>query len=1071
MVQLETTTAGVTESIISDDPLKALDSVIQESQGKDVTSAEQNRLKDLALRCILAVGGYVIQDKEDIGQKALDALDGYEELDQKKIVAVCFLRLLPQPGMKWLSDKPWRPRVVALLDSQFAEDLYRDQKVDAKSLAHKKMDQLAEIVRKHEQRFRGALQMLTSLDRMRVHRQKLMSAINSRVGRILVHPFLPGDIEGQLGELYKRVEIYLERRDDLDVVDAHAGAIEEMGRFVQALEAKGTMYSQCLAEQVGRKLITLIEEDFASNKAAQPTTVSVEARDKKYPLHLVGQLVNLGFTVKNQGPGYAHDTKLAVVTGDENINLSTDEVGIGRLAPATIQLIEIPSEVLQAQEEVPILVEVKWCDFDGTQHTSVFSLVARAQRSDIDWERLAQSDPYSLEPVTTEQELVGRRDVLNRLIGTAQASNVGSSIIQGQKRVGKTSIAKVLRSHLEGQGYLVIYLDNYVEPSARATVARLGTKVCKEIARLDPRLVHIGIPEFDESLSPLADFLEEVTNSAPDCRIVIILDEFDKLPLDLYALGPLGDAFFLTLRSISSRPRMGFVLVGGEKMAHVMDYQGSQLNKWISAPVDYFTREADWTDYRELVQRPVGDTLEYTEDALNVLHDVTAGNPFFAKLVCQFVLQIAVKRRDCYITRTEIDQAVETALRETDRNAFQHFWQDGIFATGTQAMEKSIRRRKILIALSDVLAKQSPASRGIIAEHPLARDIATLDSDLREFVTRKVLLGGTIGDTYDFKVRLFHKWLEARGVHDVIVTFSDLDAALRQRQKEEQIKVQPSEIVDLVGQWPTYKGQTITGDKVRAWLDQFGGVREQRAMFAILKGLHFYSNDFVRQKMAEVDGIVRRGLLRHMERGKLKRSDILVSYLDSPGKSGAHFARLYADEASIYVDNIVEKGKLAGTLRERTEIQALVFIDDFVATGQSASEYLQELDTALADVVRERSIKVVFVAVVAFVGGWKRVEQIAENLGIRVQLHACEILDESAKCFSENSSVFADPNPREFAKEIALRYGKMLEKRCPLGRGDLEMAVVFERRCPNNSLPILWSELITPKWMPLFKRH
>jgi hypothetical protein len=37
-------------------------------------------------------------------------------------------------------------------------------------------------------------------------------------------------------------------------------------------------------------------------------------------------------------------------------------------------------------------------------------------------------------------------------------------------------------------------------------------------------------------------------------------------------------------------------------------------------------------------------------------------------------------------------------------------------------------------------------------------------------------------------------------------------------------------------------------------------------------------------------------------------------------------------------------------------------------------------------------------------------------------------------------------------------------------RGDGELAVVFERGCPNNSVPILWGEATTPKWMALSRR-
>jgi hypothetical protein len=949
------------------DLLRTFDSAIQWGRGEDPKPHEHENLDGLVLSCILKMAGYDVQRERDINKKTMELLGAYQKTDQRKLIAVCLLRLLPESAMKWISEPPWRPRIAAFLDSQFAEDLYQDCKLDKDLLAHKKLERLAQITKDQESRFLESLQSLTSLDRLKVHRQKIMGVINNKIARLLIHPFIPDAIIDELNELFTRVENYIQHRNDLSIVDAHRGVTDAVRKFVQLAETKGTIYSRWLSDKVGHKLSTLIEKDFANNRAVQPSKVIVEAREKKYPFHLVTQKVNLGFIVKNQGPGYAYDTKLTVLSDEEIIRLSSEEIEIGRLAPTEIQLVEIPSEVIHAQEEVDVILSLNWNDYDGTQHIVEDYPVLSAQKSDIDWERLAQSDPYSLEPVITEQELVGRRDTLNRLIGSSRASTVGSSIIQGQKRVGKTSIAKVFQSHLERQDYLVIYLEggDYVEPTSRATIARLGITLCNRIKYLEPRVAHIDVPEFDEAFAALTGFLDNVIRIIPNRPIVIILDEFDELPLDLYTRGPLGDAFFLTLRSIGSRPTIGFVLVGGEKMTLIMDCQGDQLNKWSVISVDYFTRELDWADYRELVQRPVGGYLEYTEDALMALHDATAGNPYFTKLVCQYVFRMMVNRRDCYITRTEINQAIEMAVRETARNTFQHFWEDGIFEAGERAAEKSTRRRKILIALCDTLARQSTASVTMIAEHPIVHDIPTVDTDLREFVTRKVLVENR-DNTYDFKVRLFQQWLKGRGVHDLIATFSDLDAALKEREREEQLKIQSNEVVSLIQQWGPYNGQAITEDKVRAWLEQFGGFREQRSIFPILKGLRFYSNAFIRQKMVEADKIVKHGLVHRIESGRLKRSDILVSYLDGPAKSGAALARLYADEAQIYVENVVEKGKLDEVLQKKTEVQALVFIDDFVGTGQSALDYLEEVNTKIAEIVCKHNIKVLFVAVLCF---------------------------------------------------------------------------------------------------------
>ncbi len=1055
--------------LFQQDSLHAIDMEIQELRRDQLHQSKKSR-KDLTLQCLLVMAEYKLEDDEKINDVALEMLDEASRLPQCRSLAIAVLRLLPTSGMDWMQNNPYRAKFVALLDSQFANEWYKDKKVDVNAQAHEKLTQLTKIAKETEQNLEAALKSLTSIERAQSQRQKLMAVINGRVGKSIVRPFLPVQIDSLLADLFGRVETYLRERSGSDVVDAKEKLEIEIDEFVSETMGFGTLYSQWFADYVGNRLSKLVKEDFAGNKAAQPSRIAIGERDKKYPLHLENQSINLSFIVRNEGSGYAYEAKL-IVACEEDLELTIGDIEIGRMAPGTSQIVRIPAVVKRTNTQANLLVEVKWRNFSETC-SILRDLTLHGQRTDIDWSLWTQADPYSLEPVSTDQELVGRKDVLNRLLATIKGQSVGSSIIQGQKRVGKTSIAKAIQSRIQQDGYVTVYLESgdYVEPNPQKTIRNLGEKLSARIRGADKRLAHLQIPAFDESFSPFASFLDEVINVMPDRRILLILDEFDELPLELYARGAVGNAFFLSLRSISSRQSVGFLAVGGEKMAHVLDAQGQHLNKWVSVSVDYFTRETDWSDYCELVQRPVAGVLEYTDDSMRHLHELTAGNPFFTKLICQYVFRNALERRDCYITSTEVDQGVEATILEAKQNTFQHFWEDGIFEAGERATNKSIQRRKVLIAVSDVLSRTSPAPKSEVTIQPLARDVESIDSQLQEFVARKILLNPTAA-TFNFKVHLFQKWLVGQGVHEMIAGFADIDSLLSEREKQEKIKVQSGEIVELVQSWGVYKGQVLTEDNVRVWLSHFNGIEEQRLMFELLKHLKFYSDGFVRKKMLELHDIVRRGLGRYIERGQLKRSDILVSYLDGAAKSGAHYARLYADEAKIYVENMVEKSKLPQTLQQRLDVKALVFIDDFVGTGESLSEYLLEQADLLKSEISKRKLRVVVAAIVAFKDGWQKVEQTVERLSLPIETHYFEMLDETAKCFSETSQVFSDPQQRESARKIALQWGKQLEKSIPLGYGGLELLVAFERGCPNNSLPILWSESSNPKWVPLFRRN
>ena len=256
-------------------------------------------------------------------------------------------------------------------------------------------------------------------------------------------------------------------------------------------------------------------------------------------------------------------------------------------------------------------------------------------------------------------------------------------------------------------------------------------------------------------------------------------------------------------------------------MLNIMDSQGDKLNKWTFVPVDYFTRENDWADYGEFVRRPVVDVLDYSDKAVEDIYNASAGNPYFTNLLCQTIFRSAVSKKDCDVTEAEVELAIEATVRETERNAFQHFWEDGVLDVGGPAAERSIRRRRVLIALADSLAKQTPCFASEVKAHALVRDVAVaVDAELRELVTRKILNGDRTLGIYDFKVPLFLRWLRGRGVQEIIATFAQWDEALNERRREEELKVTPGELVELAGRWGAYRGQTIGELKIQAWLEQ-----------------------------------------------------------------------------------------------------------------------------------------------------------------------------------------------------------------------------------------------------------
>lgn len=989
---------------------------------------------------------------------------------QAKLVSAVLLRLL---ATDHTAVSRVRLKAVNLIESH-NEELMRRLKIGPRDQTHEKVQKLRDVKARAESALAQIVETFRYLDQVRNLRHDLMKQLGQVENQAVIEPFLPGHIlKADLPAALEKLVSYLD--------DSSPGAYrlyEEATGLLASIEKSadtfGTHYSRRYLGDLARSIRRLLDEHLKNSPFGKPAQVIVKPTDKRYPLQQPGRRFDLVFSVVNVGSGFASGVSIEV-KDITDLKPSVDQLYVGTIEPHATHLVRLQVEVNSPVQSYAVIeLNVTWSNVDGTGGSSSEAIELLAQHAGIDWDNLEQLEPYSTEPVTSDDELVGRSEILRSLVARVRARSMGSSFIIGQKRVGKTSIARALSTRLKTlePNLLVVYLESgdYIMHDASTTIESLGKRIHREVTRSDKRFQHIPCPDFKGAFSNLEDLLLALQDVDPQTRLLIVLDEFDELPPELYKVGAVGDAFFLTVRSMSGKGSCGFVLVGGEKMTYVIDHQGSKLNKFEKYEVDYFNRESQWADFQALVRRPVEGKLEITDSALEALYSYTAGNPYFTKLICREMFANAVSARDAYVTDQEISAAVRAALLDMGSTSFQHFWDDGI-VEGQRRESKAAQRKKVLLALADVLRRKTPAPVGEIlksAENNGMNEL-TVQRELQEFEQRQILVSSPEG--YRCKVRLFEEWLKDRGSTQILTTFNDLDAALEQRRAEEKLRVGAAELMELIKRWgPTYKGQPISADHVRAWLDQFETAEEQRLMFELLQGLRFYHDGFVREKMAEAyDVLVRaHGSLR-LAAGTRKKREILVSHLGDVAKSGTYYARLFADENNIYTtSNAVEFSRIGQSIEEMPQVQILTFVDDFVGSGDSAIEQLAKLEREFGAALRERNILVGYIAISGLAEGYERLVKYAESLDLRVSIHVFDLLTDSERCFSKSSRIFPDPSRREQAYEVAHRYGARLDKASPLGYKNSQALVVFSQNCPNNTLPIINRR--TKDWIPLFER-
>ena len=267
-----------------------------------------------------------------------------------------------------------------------------------------------------------------------------------------------------------------------------------------------------------------------------------------------------------------------------------------------------------------------------------------------------------------------------------------------------------------------------------------------------------------------------------------------------------GRTFFNNIRAMSSLGYVGFVLVGGENM-QIIKESTDQLNKMSVFQVDYFDKEQYWPDFQDLVRKPVEDTIEFNDAAINALYEITEGHPFYTKLICSEIYKTACNERNAYITKDNVEKAVQVIIEALDLNAVSHLWIDGINKRQDAAQQDQIQthRRKFLIAFAQIKRQKNHAliQLGVEEKNPNRQDLQTseilkgvpVDRIIDKYITRGFLIEEK--GHYRWKPRFFEHWLIERGFSMLTSEFLDEEAIAHLREEEEKAYVPDTAILDL----------------------------------------------------------------------------------------------------------------------------------------------------------------------------------------------------------------------------------------------------------------------------------
>lgn len=676
---------------------------------------------------------------------------------------------------------------------------------------------------------------------------------SSKTFKILIKPLLPITLDPIV--IIKNLKKGYEKVIDGDTREKGITINIEIQKTFNSIEID---IKQLSKNRIAKEILKVIKfyktkcDDFVGFKDTGEPLIILIPENRTYNFN--NTEVTIYVTVINSGTGIARNVSIENLTDSEYTICNQHLVDI--LAPDENRtskfILSIKSNLIKEIEGIILNFKLNWeNDFNKKFQNPSSSFSINKQDKDLPWEDLYFSKPYDKRAIDDPEKLFGREQLLYDLQRNIEkSSSITSTIIYGQKRVGKSSIVKTLNKIYEKNSDIIfIYksVGDLKNVEAIKTMQRIGETIYKsiinEFRKKNPELIHYlketeGI-SFLGTLSPLIDLINELSTLNQKLRIIITLDEFDELNQEFFVNSELGKTFALNLgKGINDKDNVGFILVGSENMTHKAK-TGMRLNTYDHKRVDTFNKNTEYDSYCKLISEPTKSCLKFSPDVLKTIYEITNGNPYFTNLIMSRVFNDAYEKKISFIDKDFIKSPIEHFISVVlTNNDFAHFLEDGLSEESTKYELILDRRRRLLTAL--VLSKKEKnnskwgdVKRKIKYPRKFVLTETQMEDTLNEFKQRGIVIEDD--DHYLIIIPpLFEEWLLGPGVYQIIADLEDKDEILDKLHQDNKLLLTDEDFYVLIAQLEEVTNKARL-QEVKAFIDQFDNNENKRRIVEFLR--------------------------------------------------------------------------------------------------------------------------------------------------------------------------------------------------------------------------------------------
>ncbi|WP_138499952.1 ABC transporter substrate-binding protein [Nostoc sp. PA-18-2419] len=359
----------------------------------------------------------------------------------------------------------------------------------------------------------------------------------------------------------------------------------------------------------------------------------------------------------------------------------------------------------------------------------------------------ARRNPYIIGRSIYEPEKFFGRENVFKFIEDCLNSNIRIILLHGQRRIGTSSVLQQIPHKLAQKKFVFITFDlqSYSQSSLSDILHKLSEAIAESLELNSDISPFPSEEQLQNNLDIFSDnFLPRVYQRLGEKNLVILLDEFDVISNDDNILN-YSNNFLKYLQSLlKQQEKLSIIPVVRRNKNDLKNL----INLFNSPPYQKVDLLDEITT-KQLIIKPAQGMLEYEEDAIKAVFELSSGHPYFTQAICFNLFLQAKLAHQWRVTRFDVEGIVDKTIESVEAGLIG-FW-DGL----------SIDEKVVFSAVAD--AQQIAIEQGnSFPEDPLIllEEYGVIATKELIEAAKKLTANGFLDETERrIKIELVRRWL------------------------------------------------------------------------------------------------------------------------------------------------------------------------------------------------------------------------------------------------------------------------------------------------------------------------